>query len=183
MGLQEVKKKIVEEAERQAKLLLADADTEAKKIERAAKEEVEKYKSELQQNAETMLKTAERKEHAAAEFEGKRILLDTKKALIEQVMGETTQRLQKLPSAERNKLLEKLMKKAAHEIDIKKVYVNEKDGAAAKSKGIAVEKKAMLGGLIAETEDGKISVDFSFETLLEQLKHEHLREIGEVLFT
>ncbi|MBI4153198.1 hypothetical protein HY497_01625 [Candidatus Woesearchaeota archaeon] len=182
MGLEDVKKKIVEEAERQAKLIMGDADAEIKKIESSAKKEVEEYENQLKRNADGMLNTAERKEHAAAEFEGKRMLLDAKKAALEKVVQEARKRLQKLSSAERKQLVEQLMKKAEREIDVKTVYVNAKDMPAVKGKSVTVVQKDMLGGLIAETDDGKISIDFSFETLLEQIQHEHLREISGVLF-
>ena len=183
MGLQDVKKKIVEEAENQAKLLMSSADAEIKKIESSVKKEVQEYESELKRNAENLLNSAERKEHAGAEFEGKRMLLDAKKAAIEVVMQDVKKRLQKLSLEERKELVEQLMTKAEKEIDVKKVYVGAKDMPTLKGKGITVVEKSMLGGLIAETQDGKISVDFSFEALLEQLQQAHLREMSEVLFT
>ncbi|MBI4153234.1 hypothetical protein HY497_01810 [Candidatus Woesearchaeota archaeon] len=182
MGLQEVKKKIVEEAERQAKLLTDSADAEIQKIDGSVKKEMVEYEKELKRNAEGMLKTAERKEHAAAEFEGKRMLLDAKKAAIDKVVQEARKRLQKLSLAERKKLLEQLMKKAEKEIGVKKVYVNAKDMPTVKRKGIDAVQKDILGGLVAETGDGKISIDLSFDTLLEQLQQDHLREISEALF-
>lgn len=182
MGLQEVKSKIIEEAESQAKLLMNDAAAEIKKIEGSVKKEAEEYENELRRNAEALLKTAERKEHAGAEFEGKRILLDTKKAIIEKVMQDTRKKLRGLSSPEMKKLIEHLLKKASKEIEVKKVYVNATDKPAVSMAGVTVVQKDMLGGLVGETSDGKISVDFSFETLLEQFQHEHLREISEVLF-
>lgn len=183
MGLQDVKKRIVEEAETQAKLLMSSADAELKNIEGSVKKEVQEYESELKRNAEILVNRAERKEHAAAEFEGKRMLLDVKKAAIETVMQEARKRLQKLSSVERKELVEQLMNKAGKEIDVKKVYVNAKDMPTLKGRSITIVEKSMLGGLIAETGDGEISIDFSFEMLLEQLQQEHLREISEVLFT
>lgn len=182
MGLNEVKKQIVEDAEHQAKLLMQAAQAEGQHAAMDAEKDVQRHEKELRDNAEKMLAAVERRELAAAEFEGKRALLDKKKELIQHVMEKAMDDLKKLPSEERKTMIGELLGKAQHEIEVTTVYVNRQDKSLVKEKGVTIKEKNITGGLIAETADGKISVDLSFEALLEQIKDEHLQELSEVLF-
>ena len=182
MGLNEVKKQIIEEAEKQAKLLTQDAQSEIKLITADAEREVKSYEKELRSNSDKMLAAVERKELAAAEFEGKRAMLDKKKEIIEGAMDAARSELKKLSADSRKKLIKELLEQAKKEIEVKKVYLNKKDKSYIKEKGITVKDKEMLGGLIAETSDGKISVDLSYEEMLMQIKEKYLQELSGVLF-
>ena len=177
-----MKKQIGEEAERTAQLLLQDAQTEAQRITKDGEREIKEYAKEARGNAEKMLAALEKKELAAAEFEGKRRILDKKKEVIERVMDEAKKALKKLPAEERRKIIATLLEKAKQEITAKRVSMNKRDMPYIKEKGIKVKEKDMLGGLIAETADGKVSVNLSFEELLEQIKEKYLQELSEGLF-
>ncbi len=182
MGLDEVRKQIIEEAEQQTRLLLQDAHTESARIMSEAERGIKQYEKELRANAEKLIVTAERKELAAAEFEGKRMLLDKKKEMINKVIEEAKKELKHLHAEQRKAAVTKLLNMAKQEIEVKKVYINERDISYIKEKGIVTKEREMLGGLIAETSDGKISVDFSFETLLDEIKQTHLQQLSGVLF-
>ena len=182
MGLEEVKKQLLEEAQKKAQEIASDASAEANRIIMEADKEVRQYEKELRANAEKMLEAQERKELAAAEFDGRRVTLDMKKEMIERVIEEAKKELKKLPAEQRKKLIARLLEKANEEIAVKKVYLNSKDKSYVKEKGIVVKEKEMTGGLIAETGDGRISVDYSFEEKLSEIKEAYLQELSEVLF-
>ena len=40
----------------------------------------------------------------------------------------------------------------------------------------------MLGGFIAKSKDGSYQLDFSFESLLQTVKEQHLAEIADAVF-
>ena len=182
MGLNDVRQRIVEEAEKKAALLVRDAAAEGQKITADAQREVKEHEKELRAHSEKMLSALERKELAAAEYEGKKVLLDKKRGIIDQVMSEATQELRRMPSHEREQMLTLLLKQARSDLDVKTVYVNKQDKTCIKEKGITVKENAIIGGLIAETADGRMSVDLSFEELLAQIRETYLRELSEVLF-
>ena len=183
MGLEEVKKQIIEEAQKKAQDMASEASAEAKRILAYADKEVRHYEKELKANSEKMLAAQERKELAAAEFDGRRAILDKKKGMIDRAIDEAKNELKKLPAEQRKKLISKLLEKAKSEIAVKRVYLNKKDNSYVKEKGITVKEKEMVGGLIAETGDGRISVDYSFEETLNEVKEAHLQELSEVLFS
>ncbi|HLC74873.1 MAG TPA: V-type ATP synthase subunit E family protein [Candidatus Nanoarchaeia archaeon] len=183
MGIAEVKKQIVEEAQQQAKLVLSDAHAEVKRIEHQTAQQLKDYEKQLKDNAERMIAAAKRKEIAAAEFEGKRMLLDSKKEMIEKAVANVEKHLSELPQAERKKMLVQLLKCAARELDVKTVYLNKDDVSLVTEKGIDVRADPIEGGMLAENSDGTISIDLSFKTLLEQAKQEHLQQLSEVLFS
>ena len=184
MGIEEVTNKIKEEAKKQADHLLSLADAEAKRIEKETLHEIEDYEKKLRENAEQKIARERRKALAAAEFEGKRAVLDRKTEIVDAVMAEATKEIQKMHAGERKAVLQKLLKDAGKEFPIARVHVNAKDKALVKEllKGVDVVERNILGGVIAESKDGKVRVDLSFETLLEQLRQEHLGELSRVLF-
>ncbi|MDP7116426.1 MAG: V-type ATP synthase subunit E family protein [Candidatus Woesearchaeota archaeon] len=182
MGIEELKQQLLKEAEQKAKTQEVEAEKQAKQIAESTAGEAKSYAEEMKRNAETMLATAEKKELAAAEFEGKKGLLDKKKEIIDRVVEQAKQDLQELPSAQRKKMVQTLLSKAKKEIPVKHVYLDKKDMSLVKEKGIKVSVESMVGGLIAETDDGKIIVDLRFETLLEQTRDVNLQKLGEVLF-
>lgn len=184
MGIENVTRKIEQEAEKEADKLLDEAEAEIRRINEGTKREVAEYQKKLKENAEALLSKERRKALAAAEFEGKRALLDQKKDVIDKVIADVKKMLQRMPTNERRAIMQKLAQKAGKEIAAKKVFVNAKDAALVKEalSGVSVVGQDILGGIIAESGDGKVRVDMSFETLLEQITHDHLGELSRVLF-
>lgn len=188
MGIAEVQRQIIEDAEKQAKETLQAAQAEAQKVQADTEKEVLKYEAELRVTRDKMLSAAEKKELAAAEFDGKRLMLDKKKELIQKAVNEARAQLQGLSGDARRQLIERLLAEAKREIDVKVIYANQQDKPLLdklllKEKGIAVKEKNVSGGIIAETADGKISVDLSFDMLLQETKERYIQQISEVLFS
>tara|TARA_Y100000310_G_C20689121_1_gene821030 strand:- start:2166 stop:2720 length:555 start_codon:yes stop_codon:yes gene_type:complete len=182
MGIEELKNQIMEEANKKVEGMLKKSKEEAEKTLAETNKDLKKHEENSRLNAEKMIQTAERKELAAGEFEGKKSLLDKKKEIIDLVVDEAKKELQKQKTSQKKALLQKLLKQAKKEIKVKRVIVDIKDKSLIKEKGVKVTTETLSGGLIAETDDGKIIVDMSFDTLLQQAKEENLQELSEVLF-
>jgi len=60
------------------------------------------------------------------------------------------------------------------------VYCNEKDKESVKN--YKVKEANILGGVIAESKDGMLRVDYSYDLLLKQLKDELLPQLNKMLF-
>ena len=82
MGIEEVKHHIGEEAKQKAKLLMNEADAEAKRIQQQTTQQLKEYKEQQKAHAAQVVEVAKKKELASAEFEGKCLVLDKKKAII-----------------------------------------------------------------------------------------------------
>lgn len=187
MALNDVKDKIIEEAQHRAQQSVREADEEAKKLHDGVQCELLDYEERLKANADRMIEAAERREIAAAEFEGKRLLLDKRREIIIDVVKSAEKHLQTMSDAERSKLLAKLLKQAQSEIAVKRIMVSAKDIALVQkmnvaSMSIGAVKSDLKGGLIAENEDGTIRVDYSFDSMLSNIAQHYLRELNEVLF-
>ncbi|MEK6876839.1 MAG: V-type ATP synthase subunit E family protein, partial [Nanoarchaeota archaeon] len=61
-----------------------------------------------------------------------------------------------------------------------KVYCNKNDAKLVK--GFKAESSDITGGLIAENADGTVRVDYSFDTMLQNVKENELQKISKILF-
>tara|TARA_Y100000310_G_scaffold117117_1_gene115822 strand:+ start:616 stop:1170 length:555 start_codon:yes stop_codon:yes gene_type:complete len=182
MALEDVKQQLLKEAEARATKIVAEADSSVDAAKKQVDVDVETYKKELVSQNESMLKAHKQKELAQAEFDGKKALLDAKKEVMGEVIGAAKDSLEKLAPPKRKALNEALLKEASKEIAVKQVVLAKKDLRTITKAGIGKISGDISGGLIAETSDGKILVDLSVETMLEQIKEEKLQELSEVLF-
>ncbi|HLC19405.1 MAG TPA: V-type ATP synthase subunit E family protein [Candidatus Nanoarchaeia archaeon] len=182
MGIEEVKHHIGEEAKQKAKLLMNEADAEAKRIQQQTTQQLKEYKEQQKAHAAQVVEVAKKKELASAEFEGKRLVLDKKKAMITAAVDETKKKLDEMKTAERKHIIEKLLRRAQRELDVHSVVVNTEDVSLVTLSGVTVRASGISGGLIAENKSETISIDLSFDTLLEETKQRHLNELSEVLF-
>ena len=182
MGLDEVKNEIISGAKRESEQILKEAQKQADEIKSHALKEVEEYKAKAKKNNEKMLKTLEKKEIANAKFDAKKKLLDTKKSIISKAIEEAKDNLDKMNEPEREKYVLSLLNKAKKEIEVGTVYANKKDRKAIEKAGLKFEETDIFGGIIAETKDGRISVNYSYDEMLNEIVEKSIREIEKALF-
>ncbi len=185
MGLENVQQNILTTVEQEAEALQAQGRAEGERLKQEAVKKVEAYKLERAEHTKKLSEQLERRETAQAEFDVRKKVLDAKKAITEQAFEQARKTLADQALAKRKSQLKKLLTRARKEIDVGRVYVSSADKKLIKqlvSRSVDVKEKKMLGGLIAETSDGTISVNYSFEELLDALKEEYMQEINGVLF-
>lgn len=182
MGLAEVKKEILDKADSEADAIIKQAETQAKKVEEDAIAQSQEYDRKSDKNTEKLLETLERREIASASFDAKKMQLDMKKELVLDAIREAKEELANKSGSERANMIKSLIEKAKKEIDVKIIYANKKDKQAVESSGFKYVEKDMLGGIIAETEDGKISVNYSFEEILDDIAEKSITDIEKELF-
>ena len=181
MGLEEVKEGLRKEIEETAAKILKEADDEKARIMALAKEEVDSFKKESEAKTNAFIKTLEKKELASANLNAKKTSLNTKKEMIDTVFEETAKKLESLSETERKKIISNLIKKAGELIDVKIIYCNKKDKALV-GKSFTVKVGDMKGGVICENKDGSSRIDYTFETILEDIRENNLKDIAEKLF-
>lgn len=181
MGLEAVKEEIIRSAKQQESALIAEARKEANKITKEAEAKIEELKAKSDAEAKKAAETAKRQALAAAEMESKKMVLEAKKQVIETVFAEAKKKLDALDDKKREAYTAKLIDKAKKELEVAYVYCSKKD--AKFDKGFIVEAADIAGGLIAENKDRTIRLDYSFETMLENIKDTELQSINKLLFT
>ena len=142
-----------------------------------AKEKEAVFKKQL----ESEVGLINKREAASARLESKKLYLSFRKEFIDESFSLVHEKLSKLPDSARAAHIKKLLEKAGSEIDVSVVQCNKKDCKFVSN--FKVIEADILGGIIAESADGTLRVDYSYETLLAQLKDSLLPELNETLFS
>ncbi len=181
MGLEAVKEEIIRNAKAQEETLIAEAKNEARKIMKETEKKIEeireKNNAELKKRADIIKK----QELASAELENKKMLLEAKKQLIESVFSEAKNKVESLDEKKRMAYIKKLLEKAKKDIEVEYVYCNKKDLKLLKD--FSPEAIDITGGLITENKDKTVRVDYSFDTMLQNIKENELQSINRILFS
>lgn len=181
MGFAQLKKTILEKAERDAKKIVKEAEDKAQARFDDIESEMEELAKKSEQETQNVIEMMKKRELASASLEAKKQLLITKKDILDDVFSRAKEDLtKKLSKADRKKLIEKLLKNVKKEMTIGKVFCNKMDSEIIKEG--KTKSMDLLGGFIAEDKSGDIQIDSSFETILEDIKDKNISEISGTLF-
>ncbi|MBI2147610.1 hypothetical protein HYU19_03975 [Candidatus Woesearchaeota archaeon] len=183
MGLKEVEEDILKRTENEARAILQQAQRDADAILEDARCKAGEYKLRAEASAKALLAMMEKREKAAADFDLRKALLDKKKSIIDSAVDKARQEIASLPEKKREGYILALIRKSQQEIDVARVIASKKDKKAVSSaKGVSYEEGSMSGGIIAETSDGKIRVDYQYDEILHDIKDRSLQQLGKILF-
>lgn len=180
MGLEVIKGEILSSAKLQANSLIAKARESAENLMKETENKVEDIKKKSNKETEKVIDTLKRQETASADLEIKKMILEARKKIIESVFVESEKVLEKLDDKKRGLYIEKLLEKLKKELEPEYFYCNKKDAKFLKGTNIKISE--MLGGFIAENKDKTVIVDYSFETILKNIKDSQLQELNKLLF-
>ncbi len=180
MGLEDVKKDILHQAEEQAASVVRAAREEAASILHHAKEESRQELKRAQERTATILATLERTAVSSLHAEVQRILAQASQDATNSVLAEAREGLVALPEGKRKEFLARLLKKIGEEIPIATIYANARDIPLLPSTLKAVPG-TMMAGLRAENKDGTISVNCSVEELLSIFQAQKGAELSRML--
>ena len=180
MGIEEVKTEILAKARKDSERLLAEAEEEAAKIRKQFQQQLQDYRKQREAEKQKSLDMIKRMNEAQLQTELKMRSMDERKKWIENSFHEARKKIMALPEKQRKEHILKLLARAAKEIDIGTVYCASKDRKAVS--GYAAKEVDILGGIIAETKDQNVRVDYSYDTLLEQVRENKLSELSKALF-
>lgn len=180
MGLEIVKEEIVRNASEQESALIAEAKKEADRIMKDMEKKVEELKEKNDAEVKEKIDIMKKQESASAELENKKILLETKKQVIESVFVKAQKKLEGMDSKKREAYIKKLLEKTKNDIEVAYIYCSKKDSGILKD--FKTETADILGGLIAENNDKTIRVDYSFDDILQTIKENYLQNINKLLF-
>jgi V/A-type H+-transporting ATPase subunit E len=182
MALEDVKKEIIEKAEKEAKVILAEAKTKEKEVLTKANGELDLLKITKSAETKATVEALRKREISTANLNAKKVVMETKKEVLDQAFDKAIDSIKSMTDAKKKTLLNKILDKASKEIDVEYIYCNSKDVkliTAGKQKILA---KNMIGGLILESKDKSIVLDYSFDTMIENVRSKNLQQIAGILF-
>lgn len=149
-----------------------------------AEKRIEESRRKADQRAQATVAQLEQQEVSSAELESKKTLLAAQREVMERLRAEVLEELGRYPADSRKRLYAKLAARAKKELGDCYVYSNKDDKALLQlppgmTNGGTVECR---GGLVFESRDRSVRLDFRFESLLEDVWNKKMREIYTKLF-
>jgi V/A-type H+/Na+-transporting ATPase subunit E len=191
MGLEAVIGDIRAKGQKEAEKIREETRGQVRQILDASQEKVEKIKTGVDESVEKQVRHLESQELSAANLVVKRERLNAQKALLDNVYQKTLDSLIGLPDSFHREALRSLLSKARQEIPDGIVHSNTRDMQALKDI-IAKEQeyrgytagaaKDIEGGVIVESRDGTLQIDFSYRTFLNQVWETGLKDASDILF-
>ncbi|NYT05513.1 MAG: V-type ATP synthase subunit E [Methanomicrobiales archaeon] len=191
MALDAVVGEIREKGRKEAERIRLEADSEVKAVLSAAQQKAESIKLSVHDEVERQGTQIIAQETAAASLVVKRNALNVQKELLDEVYTATVAGIAGLPEDFHKKAVVELCRRAAKELSDAVVYCNARDKAALEE---ALKKVKELsgfslgavvdidGGIIAESRDGDLQLDFSYPTFLSEVWESGLKDASDILF-
>ena len=191
MGLEAVVEDIREKGKFEAETVRAESKQETDKIIAAANKKAEAIKLAVDEEAAKQAAHLIGQESSAANLLVKRGLLNTQKALLDQVYEATRSDIARLPESFHREAIKKLLGEAKKEIPAGTILCNARDVAAAKAiiaehaefAGFRVGTPVDIdGGILIEGEGGALQIDYSYRTFLAKVWEAGLKDASDILF-
>ncbi|MDD1767665.1 MAG: hypothetical protein LUQ27_03745 [Methanomassiliicoccales archaeon] len=184
MALDKVIKDILDSARMEANKLAEEAEKEKTAILRAADDEIAKKRKLREREAQEILRRLTRQEISSAELEAKRIVLNAKKEVLGSAFSETLREIESMDARKKAEAYCKIYRRAKNRIQQPKVICPRGESSLLASCVDAgkVTESDMEPGLILESEDGRIRLDYRFKTILEGIWERELRNVSNMLF-
>jgi V/A-type H+/Na+-transporting ATPase subunit E len=180
MGIERVKEEVLGKASQAAEKLIAEGQAESKQIKSSKLKEIDAIKAQAKKNLEQQKADIMSRAVSSAELDAKKEMLNARKDLVNSVFDKVKKKILQLPQVKRKLHIAHLLEQAKKEIEVAKVYCAEQD-----IKLIAdypAFKADILGGIIAENKEGTVRVDLSYDSLLEQVYKDSMKEVSDKLF-
>jgi V/A-type H+-transporting ATPase subunit E len=191
MGLESVVNEIREKGQKEAAGTRQATAAEVEMILKAAQQRAEKLKMAANEEVDKQVSHIQSQEVSAANLVVKRDLLNAQKSLLDQVYKSTLTSVSALPESFHKETMVKLLKKVKTEIPEGIVHSNQRDLNVLKeilskdpefstySPGDPVN---IEGGIIMESKDGQLQIDYSYRNFLDIVWEASLKDASDILF-
>jgi V/A-type H+/Na+-transporting ATPase subunit E len=183
MGLDKVVKDISEKAGAESKAIAAKASTEAAAIKTAADAEARQIAAADLAKADLAISKMRQRELSSAKLDVKKSKLNAEKDVLSDVHAGFVKQLSTLPGEKKVDIMKKLIKLAKKDIPTGKIFCNAADADLVKDSGYAYGGNIKcLGGILVTSEDGSIKLDYTFDSILEDVWTSSMKQISDILF-
>jgi len=191
MTLETVAEDIREQARARAEGIREEAESEAEELLTEAEAEAEQIREERLAEADRQIEQEREQRLSSANLEAKQQRLEARRDILTEVRETVEERVAKLADDEREGLTRALLEAAAEEIgdaESVSVYGRAEDGAMLQS--LVEEYDGFeyageydcLGGVVVESEASRVRIKNTFDSVVEEVWEDNLREISQRLF-
>jgi V/A-type H+-transporting ATPase subunit E len=184
MSLNKVVDEILRKGEERKREIIQLGQKERDEQVLQADKKIQENRLKAERRNETKTAQMEQQEVSSAELESKKTLLVAERKVMEELRGQVLEELANYPSDKRKKMYSKLVSTAKKELGDCYVYSNKDDKALLQlpsgmtSGGII----PCRGGLVFESKDRSVRLDFRFESVLDEVWNKNMKEIHTRLF-
>jgi V/A-type H+/Na+-transporting ATPase subunit E len=191
MGLEVVIEELREKGKKEEDRIRQETQAEVRRILAEAQEKSGKIKLAADQDVERQTAHLMNQEVSAANLVVKRQLLNTQKDLLDQVYQAALSKIAGLPEDFQRAAMKNLLLKAKTEIQEGVVHCNSRDRETLSRllasdpalKGYVVGKAVETeGGVLIESKDGELQIDYSYRTFLDGIWETGLKDASGMLF-
>lgn len=184
MGLDKVVGDILRRGEERSRDIVRTGEKERDEIIAAAQRKIEADRGKAGERTKAAIAQMEQQELSSAELESKREVLEAEKLAMDELREQVLQELGEYPQDKRARLYAKLVVKAKAELGPCSVFSNRSDSGLLKlpagvTSGGTIECR---GGLVFESKDGAVRLDYRFESIIDEVWNAKMREIYGKLF-
>ncbi|MCJ7488801.1 MAG: V-type ATP synthase subunit E family protein [Thermoplasmata archaeon] len=184
MGLEKLIEDILRKGEERAQEIIRQGERERDEPVRSADAELKTNSESAHKRAEAQITQLEQHELSSAELESRKMLLSAQREVLEDLRERILAELAVYPEDKKQMLYAKLFSKAEEILGDCYVYSNKADNALLKRSPRVASGGIIdcLGGLVFETKDRTVRLDYKFETMLEEIWGKKMNEIYTQLF-
>ena len=191
MALDAVVGEIRDKGIRESEAIRSEAKTEVDAILAGAQEQVIAIKTAAEEEANRQEGYIMAQEVAAANLSVKHETLNAQKDVLDAVFGRVVADIAALPDEFHRKAIRELCKTAAKELGEGVFYCNERDVRAVEDALSSLKTlsgfslagtKDITGGIIAESVDGALQLDYSYSTFVSEVWESGLKDASDILF-
>ena len=191
MSLDTVVEDIREEARARAEEIRTDGESRAEEIRKAAERDAEEILADAEREVERQVDQEREQKLSSAKLEAKQERLEARREVLEDVRDDVEARIADIDGDEREELTRALLEAATAEFDgaeSARVHGREDDESLLESvveefEGYAIgDPVDCLGGVVVESDASRVRVNNTFDSVLEDVWEENLREISARLF-
>jgi len=184
MSLNRVVEDILRRGEERKREILKLGEKERDEIIFQAEKKIEESRKKSMTRTAAQIVQMEQQEMSSAELESKKALLAAQRQVMEELKEQVLTELADYPKDKRKKLYSKLAVRAKKELGECVVYSNKNDKALltlppGMSAGGTIECR---GGLVFESKDRSVRLDFRFESMVDEVWNRDMRQIFTKLF-
>lgn len=190
MGLDAVVAEIREKGRAEAEAINKEADSRKVELLNAAQQKIEVTKTAAREESAKATSHIITQEEAAAHLVVKRQILNAQKELMDEAYRQSLDAITGMPESFHKGAISSLLRKAMAEIPkgmvsccgrdekaLKEVLKESEFSAFSFGKVIGID-----GGIIVESTDGQLQVDFSYRTFMSQVWESGLKDASDILF-
>ncbi len=184
MGLEKLIEDILQKGAERAQEIVRQGERERDELVQSADADMKANHEKSLEKVEAQIAQLERHELSSAELESRKILLSAQREVLEDLRERALSELALYPQDKKQMLYARLFSTAERTLGDCYVYSNKADNAWLKPPPGIVSGGTVdcLGGLVFESKDRTVRLDYRFETMLEEIWGKMMNEIYTQLF-